>query len=79
MCLVSSKSLSGVSPANRFCENEICFKRGIQTKAVAAAAGRHVPYVCRSWKNPILAEVMTRANMNAYSSLHPPHLADLFS
>lgn len=41
----SSKSLSGVSPANRFCSNWICFKRGIKTKGRRRGCGK----ACAVW------------------------------
>lgn len=44
----------------------------------ATAAGMHAAYVCRSWKNLILAAVTARANMNVCSLLHTPHLVDWF-
>lgn len=70
-CVVNSKSLPGVSPANRFCRKLNLFERGIKRRSVAAAAGRREPYVCRSWKNRIPAEVVTRANTNVCSfTLH---------
>lgn len=71
MCVVNSKSLSGASPANRFSKKLTLFERGIKGRRVAAAAGRHEPYVCRSRKNLIPAEVTTRANTNVCSfTLH---------
>lgn len=81
MCVFSTAARASlVFPLQTgFVQIEFVLKEGLRQKGVAAAAGRHVLYECRSWKNQILAEVMTCANMNVCGSLCPPHLVDLFS
>lgn len=57
-------------------------KRGVKEKKdsqMVLAAGKHASCVRGSWKNQTLSEVVTRANMNVWSSLHTLHLEDLFS